>query len=494
MALRTGIGKAHDPVDTKSAQAQAFYDQGLAYLHSYVWLEAARSFNQALTLEPSLAVAHAMLSIAYTELNAPAAAREALERASALGATTSAHDRRHIEARALQAAAEASRSKDALAGYRKALDAAVTALPGDEEFWLLRGLAESSDPAERGQGSVDGSIPYYKKALAAAPDHVAAHHYLTHAYESLARIDEALKEATTYATLASEVPHARHMRGHELRRTGRVDEAIAEFTAADTLERAYLASEQLPVDTDWHFQHNLDLLGTSYQYAGQMGKAEPLLRQSFAIQSLLVEQEINKREWPSFLLARGRTKEALDAAGAMASHRFPLVSAAGHIMIGEIRLAMNDPRAAADEANQALRLMRGAEGAGLLANSLQALQGEFLLRTGQRDKAWPMLEDVARKLRAAPGPDAWTQAVFTLERIARVARESGEWNVADWAAQQMIAHDARYAGGHFAAGLVAEHRGERDAAHQAFERAGTLWNKADPGLPELSKIRTVRVR
>ena len=63
--MRAGIGSAHDPVATASPQAQAFYDQGLAYLHSYVWLEAARSFNQALRLDPKLALAHAGLPIAY---------------------------------------------------------------------------------------------------------------------------------------------------------------------------------------------------------------------------------------------------------------------------------------------------------------------------------------------------------------------------------------------------------------------------------------------
>src|SRR5882724_1273557 len=75
LSLRTGIGSAHDHVQTASTKAQAFYDQGLAYLHSYVWLEAARSFNHALRLDADLAIAHAILSIAYTELNAPAAAR-----------------------------------------------------------------------------------------------------------------------------------------------------------------------------------------------------------------------------------------------------------------------------------------------------------------------------------------------------------------------------------------------------------------------------------
>src|SRR5437762_5886615 len=96
--LRSGIGAAHDDLTTASTQAQAFYDQGLAYLHSYVWLEAARSFNQALRLDANLAMAHLGLTIAYTELNAPAAARDALSRAQALRAKASAHDRTHIDA------------------------------------------------------------------------------------------------------------------------------------------------------------------------------------------------------------------------------------------------------------------------------------------------------------------------------------------------------------------------------------------------------------
>jgi tetratricopeptide (TPR) repeat protein len=191
-----------------------------------------------------------------------------------------------------------------------------------------------------------------------------------------------------------------------------------------------------------------------------------------------------------FLLARGRSQEALDAATAMAAHRSPLVSAAGHVMIGEARLSMGQYQAAADEANAALRLMRGAPlGAGLVANSLQQLQGEFMLRTGQRDKGRSMLEDLAKKLRAATGPDAWSQALFTLESIARVARDAGDWDFAAWAAEQMIGHDPNYAGSHYAAGLAAEHRGESAKARTEFDAARRLWAHADPGLPELTKMK-----
>src|SRR5688572_9871234 len=96
VTLRSGIGSAHDTVGTASKEAQAFYDQGLAYLHSYVWIEAARSFHQALRADPTLAIASARLALAYTELNAPAAARDALERAKALALRANAHDRRHV--------------------------------------------------------------------------------------------------------------------------------------------------------------------------------------------------------------------------------------------------------------------------------------------------------------------------------------------------------------------------------------------------------------
>jgi tetratricopeptide (TPR) repeat protein len=484
--LRTGIGAAHDAVSTTSKEAQAFYDQGLAYLHSYVWIEAARSFNQALRIDPALAIAHAELSVAYTELNAPGQARAALDRARTMAA--SGHDKTHIELRTLQMAAEAApRDAAKLAAYRAALDAAVAALPQDEELWLLRGHAESSDPAERGQGSTAAAARFYERALTLAPGHFAGHHFLAHAYENSGAIPQALAESATYAKMAPGVPHARHMHGHDLRRTGRIDEAIAEFSAADALESAYLEAERIPVEDDWHYQHNLDLLAASYQYVGRMKKAEELLRRSFAIASPLLVQEFNKRAWPLFLVARGRAQEALEAAAAMTSHRSPVVSAAGHVAAGEAQLALGRFQAAADEANAALRAIRGAEAGGLVAAPLQALQGEFFLRTGQGDKGRSMLREVAKKARTAPGPDAWTQALFTLEAIAKAAREVGDWELAAWTADQMREHDPHYAGTHYALMLVAEHNGDAQTARAERALVDEYWKDADRDLPELKK-------
>jgi tetratricopeptide (TPR) repeat protein len=492
IALKPGIGRAHDAVSATSRDAQAYYDQGLACLHAYAWIDAARSFHQALRLDPALALAHAGLSYAYVELNKPADAKAALDRAQTLAAGLSDHEQRHLQARLLQFDAEANpRDPARLAAYRSALDAAIVAFPADAELLLKRGIAESSDPAERAQGATLASVPWFQRVLAGTPDHPAAHHYLAHAYENATRTADALSHAKAFARQAPNVAHARHMLGHELRRAGHVDEAIAEFEAADRLEREYSKIENVPASYDWHHHHNLDLLASSYQYVGQMKKAEALFRESFELPSNLAVQLFNKREWPLFLRSRGRIQEALTAARVLAAHPHPLVQAAGHIEAGYSLLAAKQFAAGGAEADAALKLLRsGVEGGPMAAGALAGLQGEYLLRTAARAKGRQMLEDAAKRWRATAGPDGWVQALFRLEAMFAAARDVGDWELAGSLAKQMMDHDARYAGSHLAAGLVAENASDLPAARAAFAQAARLWAKADPDLAELALIRS----
>src|SRR5213079_3651453 len=106
-------------------------------------------------------------------------------RARGLAASANEHDRQHIEIASLRMAALAVPADAArLAAYRKALDSALVRFPSDAELWLERGVAESPDISDRGQGSPASSIRFYNQALAVAPNHFAAEHYLTHAYEN----------------------------------------------------------------------------------------------------------------------------------------------------------------------------------------------------------------------------------------------------------------------------------------------------------------------
>jgi hypothetical protein len=119
----------------------------------------------------------------------------------------------------------------------------------------------------------------------------------------------------------------------------------------------------------------------------------------------------------------------------------------GDVQAGLARLALKQFDAAAMDANTALGLLRGrVEGAGLVAPSLRQLQGELFLLTGQREKGRTALRQTVKELRALPGPDNWAQTTFTLEEIARTAREAADWELAAWVAQQMFEHDPNYAG------------------------------------------------
>ncbi len=170
-------------------------------------------FTRPCACDSQLALAHVGLSYAYIELNKTAQARQAIDHsAEARRECAADHIKRHVDARALQMAAEdAPGDPSKLAAYRKSLDAAIAAFPNDVEFLLSRGIAESPDPADRGQGSVLGSIPYYervlKKSEPSAPSVALglwpAHHFLAHAYENAGRMKEAESSASAYAAAES---------------------------------------------------------------------------------------------------------------------------------------------------------------------------------------------------------------------------------------------------------------------------------------------------
>ena len=498
VALRTGIGNARERVTTASKEAQAFYDQGLDYLHGYVWIEAARSFHQALRIDPGIAMAHVGLSRVFSGLDDPEAARKAVARARELAADASPRERRRVALRELQleAMAELGDTQKHLR-YKKALDEALAAEIEAPELWLLRGNAEEPTAAGRGQRGGVASAAFYLQALQAAPDNAAAHHYLTHSYETIGQIPRALVHGEAYARLAPAIPHAHHMWGHDLRRVGRIDDAIVAFLETDALEKAYYAAENVPAGLDWHHGHNLDLLATAYQHKGRMKQAEEAMREAAALPAVTEYLEFNQKQMPVFLLSRGRFEEALGAARRLAEGSWAASRAVGHVLAGHALLALGRSAAAESELAAAERELLGVApvvaGLSVSRSAVQpyvdALRGEILLRSGRTAEGRRLLEEVQGTLRAALGPDAWIQALFRLESIARVAQSVGDWELAEHTAGQMLEHDPSYGGSHLALAAVAAHKGDRALAERELLAAESCWRDADPDLPELALVR-----
>jgi len=140
VTLRTGIGELHEKVSTQSAEAQALYDQGLAYLHSYVWIEAARSFHQALRMDPNLAMAYLGLTDAFIGLQDVQTARATFERAKALEKGMSDRERTWLSIRESELEfVEDPGNPNVYTAYRKSINQALKANPNDPWLWISAG-------------------------------------------------------------------------------------------------------------------------------------------------------------------------------------------------------------------------------------------------------------------------------------------------------------------------------------------------------------------
>ena len=432
-------------------------------------------------------MAHLGLTIAYTELNAPAAARRGARPRE--GAGGGERSRSAARRRARAADGGGGGAGGTLRSWPPTGPRSTRRwrrIPQDEELWLLRGLAESPDPAERGQGSVAGSIRVLREGAGACAG-AFCRASLSDPRLREQRPDRARRwpQGATYAKMAPGVPHARHMHGHNLRRAGRIDEAIAEFAPPTRCETAYFAAETMPVEYDWHYQHNLDLLATSYQYVGQMAKAEALFKAAFAIPSSLVVQEFNKREWPVFLLARGRAEGgARRGAACSPAHRSPVVSAIGHVEAGRAQLALGavqggrrrGERGAAADARRARGRGPGGDAAeGAAGGVLPAHRAEGR-RGGRCSKRWR-----ARSARR-PGPTRGRRRSSRSRRSRARRARSATGTSPPGPRRQMLEHDPNYAGSHYALALVAEHNGDAQTAARRTGAGGEILERGRRGI------------
>jgi tetratricopeptide (TPR) repeat protein len=488
VTLRSGIGAMHQKVSTSSAEAQAFYDQGLAYVHSFVWIEAVRSFHQALRADPNLAMAYLGLADAYVGLQDPGTARAAVNTAQTLERHMSDSERAWLAIRDKEVAyAEDGMNPDVYVEYRKVISDALKKNPNDPWLWVQRGIADEGSPFTHGQAGGADTLAFYKMALTLAPENLAALHYYGHTCEDLGRGKEALELTVKYARLAPAIPHAQHMYGHELLRTGRTEEAIQQFLKAKALEEAYYKSEKIPTQYDWHHAHNLQLLAMAYQSLGQMKSAAKYFQEAFNASAYTEFLEYNRRAWPEFLINRGRYGEALIAARTLTESPWAMARLAGHSLAGDAFLGMDRVNDARDEMNAAER-----ESESLPPRTAAALpyptilRAEILLRENGAGEAEELLQGVERSILAMPGPDAWSSATFQLESIARGARAAGDWELAAFTARNIIEHNPNYAGGYFAMGLVAQQKKDRATEAKLMNSARQLWAKADAELPELA--------
>ena len=453
VTLTDAPGRLHQAVSTDSPEAQAFYDQGLAYLASYVWVEAARSFHQALRSDPNLAMAHLGLARAYAGVDAREETKAHLQKAQTLavnGKVTTKEAKWIALAVQQQEAIQAPPEQRAKLhqAYKEAVEELIALDVNDPYAWILRGNAEEPGPWGRGQVGKVGSIAYYEAALQRDPRNLAAHHFLVHSYENIGRHDLAAEHGKAYAAEAKEIPHAQHMYGHVLPRLGRWQEALHQLSEADRLERKYYAEQNVAPEEDWHHGHNLHLLGTVQLRLGNEAEAERLFKEAYELKGRGMLADRYAAPWIEHLLLRERFAEALKIAQDVEQRPSPTARLLGAALAGEAYLGLD--RLA--EAKKALKRAEAAEpkviaslkstpyeafGSSFSRSFINTLSSQIALRGKTPREGERQFIVMADALAANPRLDAWADGLFRLERMARDARRVGRPELAQALVERM---------------------------------------------------------
>lgn len=490
VALRPNVGQFPTPTSTKNPKAQAYFEQGMAYLHGYALVEAARSFHEALRFDSTFVMAHVGLSRLYIQLEDNQAALKAAETAKSFSEFATEREKAHIDLRFAQLKAVDSLSNQKLLNdYRNKVNAAVKKFPADPELWLLSGNSYEKFATGRGQGSSTGSIAIYEKVLQIAPNHPAAHHFLIHAYEGMSDYAQALEHGKAYAKLAPNLAHALHMYAHDLMKTGNVDQAIAEMKQTDAIERDLYSSEKYDAMYDWHHIHNISLLALCYQYQGRIQEAEALVKERFAIKRPInLERTFyNKMGYPTLLIQQNRDAEARPIALEMTKDKTPGERVIGHYLLGMIALKKNELasakaslKAAQTELVEAKKIAQTDWLNAWLDPHPKFLASLIALHDpANREKAFADIRKFQTSAREQTGPDPWIEALFQLEMIAQVAYQLKLNDFAEEATNVLAQHDPHYPGTHFALARIADLKGDKATAERERQLARKGWSKAD---------------
>ncbi|GAB2578386.1 tetratricopeptide repeat protein [Spirosoma areae] len=490
VALRSNVGQFPAPTSTKNEKAQAYFEQGMGYLHGYALVESARSFHEALRYDSTMVMAHVGLSRVYMELDDAKAAQKAAETAKALSGYASEREKAHIELRFAQLkAVDSLNNQKLLNEYRLKINQTVKRFPQDAELWLIAGNAYERFADGRGQGSSTASIAIYEKVLQTHPNHPSAHHFLVHAYEGMADYGKAREHGEVYARLAPNLAHALHMYAHDLMKTGDVDEAIAQMKQTDAIERNLYKTEKYESMYDWHHIHNISLLGLCYQYQGRMQEAEQLVKERYMTARPTNPERTfyNKMGYPALLITQNRDAEAVPIAKELTTGKTPGERVIGHYLLGLTQVRKNQldqARLSLEASQNALKEAKKAANTDWL-NAWLEPHPKFLAALialsdpAEREKGLVDIRKFQTSAHEQFGPDPWIEALFQLEMIAQVAWQLKLPDFAEESTKLLAEHDPNYPGTHYALARIASLKGDAALAERERQLARQGWSKAD---------------
>ena len=283
VALYKGLGAWRHPITTSNADAQKYFDQGLALLYGFNRYEALRSFRKASELDPSATMAYwgaAMSQGPYINMDGdPSVDLKSSCEASAAGRKTfgvaSPRERAYIEAASTwcpeyKPEQYTAAAKKLAADYPDDLDAQT--LYAESLMIPVRWHWYGPD------GAPAAGMPEAEHVLEDVmrrwPEHPGANHYYIHAVESSRTPERAIPSAQRLMGAVPWAGHMVHMPAHIWLRTGDYELAASLNERASAVDREYMAASNVTMGTYTpYYVHNLHFVAYARWMQGRQAEA-----------------------------------------------------------------------------------------------------------------------------------------------------------------------------------------------------------------------------
>jgi tetratricopeptide (TPR) repeat protein len=456
------------PVTTNSPECQRFFDQGLGYLYSYVWLEAQRSFETATRHDPDCAMAWWGLSRAQDHPPQHGDANKSAQKAYDLRDRASHREQQLVLARMQEKGllpgvgdAEARR-KAAIA----TLDNMLALYDDDEEAWYYR--AQLAGGANLFGGLVS-SVPFYKALLRVNPLHPGANHELVHYYENSKRPALGWVYAEGYIKSSPGIPHPFHMQAHLATRIGRWDKTSDRSARAIELERAYHKEMNVAPREDLQFDHHMEILTRSLIHDGRFREGRAIQNEAW---------DAGLRHWPQWFRLYLAARDYDEALKVVQYYRKADKLMAAYLA-AQVYLQQGDAERATPEVETLQHAYADHKGDRELEMRLWEVQGVLMCRTGGVDAGIRLLQRCVDKTKNDFRHHSWGGGAYFMELWGTEALHGDRPDVAEEAFLEALAHDPGSVRGALGMQVLCEHQGRSEESRRFAELAHKCWNRAD---------------
>ncbi len=289
MYLIPGMSDLSHPVTTSNAEAQNFFNQGLAYKYAFNDEASYWSFQKAAKLDPDMAMAYWGMALALgTTINMPItadrgqAAYTNIQQALKLSGSVTSQERKYIEALALRYSADPHAKPPELElAYKNAMQKLAGNYLDDPDASTL--YAESIlnlNPSQQWTsdgkpvGDILQAIEMLESVLKRFPNHLGANHYYIHAVEGSKHPERALMSANRLRKLLPSSGHILHMPSHIYILVGDYHQAAEVNEEAVAADQEYIRQFGMNGSYPLHYMsHNLYFLVRAYCLAGDYPRA-----------------------------------------------------------------------------------------------------------------------------------------------------------------------------------------------------------------------------